>query len=70
MLARVDDGTATAEDEAVLAEFEDVVRRLSDEDEDPQIKRAILDFARVELDRPGGDELRPRLRVVARGDEA
>ena len=64
MLARVDAGTATDEDEKLLEQFEDMVRELANDDDDPRIKRAILDAARAEMERQGGNSLRPDLRVI------
>ena len=64
MLSRVEDSTATVEDETVLSQFEDMVRGLAEDDDDPRIRRAILDAAHEEMDRQGGERLRPDLRVI------
>lgn len=70
MLARVDDDTATDEDERVLGQFEEVIRELADDDDDPRIKPAILHVARAERERQGGERLRPDLRVITAEDGA
>ena len=64
MLVRVDNGMETEEDESALRQFEAMVRDLADDDDDPRIKRAILDAARAEMERQGGESLRPDLRVI------